>query len=198
MNKNHGYGGSFNHETAEDKCIVELATAKQWRKAIKAVLGLRVGWPEHNPNDPPDCFVDFEGRRIGVELVKLIAQKHLERAALGENPYHGQLFLDMQWSRERFAMELNQTLQSKGLKYAAKKLQIDILVICAAEPWLTSNQARQWLAEIVVTSHQAISNAFLLFDYEPGYHDPGNDTSRHWPVLLLYGDMFGSAGDQPA
>lgn len=191
-NKNHGYGGSFNHETAEDKCTVELAIAIKWRKAINVKFGLHVGLPEHNSNDPPDCFVDFNGRQVGVELVKLIAQEHVERAAKGETPYGGQLFLDTQWFKERFASEVNLTLQTKGSKYAAKQLQIDILVICCAEPWLTSSQARQWLTEIAVTPHQAVSNAFLLFDYEPGYHDHGDDMSRHWPVLWLYGDMFGN------
>ena len=192
-NKNHGYGGAFNHETPEDKRNVELATAAQWRKAIMAEFDLQVGWPEHNPNDPPDCFVDHAGRRIGVELVKLIVQEHLERAARGEDPYHGQLFLDVQWSKDRFARELNRTLQRKGSKYAAKQISVDVLVICAAEPWLTSGQARQWLTETPVKPHPAISKAFLLFDYEPGYHDPSDLDSRHRPVLWLFGEMHSAS-----
>jgi hypothetical protein len=188
MNKNRGYGGAFNHNTPEDKIIVERATAEEWCRAIAAEFDLQVGRLEHNPTDPPDCFADFDGRRIGVELVQLITQNHLERAAQKESPHAGSLFSDMQWTPDRFSHQLNEVLNTKGAKYAAKRLQIDVLVIHTTEPWLTSNQARGWLSETEVAGHPSISNAFLLFDYEPGYHDPAG-ASQHWPVIWLYGDM---------
>lgn len=195
MNKNRGYGGTLNHETAEDKRTVELATATEWRRAAIAEFSLQLGWPEHNPNDPPDCFVDLAGRRVGVELVKLISQKHLERAARGETPYAGQIFRDIQWSKERFGSEIQNVLQRKGSMYAKNGMQIDVLVICAAEPWLTSTQAEQWLDELLLAPHESISNLFLLLDYEPGPPDHASAASRHWPVFWIYGDMFRTAGD---
>jgi hypothetical protein len=187
MNKNSGYGGGFNYDTPDQKRIIELSTAMQRRKAVAAEFDLKVGVPQHNPNDPPDCFVEFEGKRLGLELVQLVAQDHRERAATGETPYQGQLFLDMQWTKERLVSKLNQVLHLKGSKYEEK--QIDILVIFTAEPWLTSDQARLWLVDTEVNRQTSISNACLLFDYEPGHHDPAG-TSRHWPIIWLYGNMI--------
>jgi hypothetical protein len=40
MNKTNGYGGVFNHQTAADKAIVELSTAREWRESIAVEFGV--------------------------------------------------------------------------------------------------------------------------------------------------------------
>lgn len=86
FNKSHGYGGVFNHETPEDKSIIEMSTAREWCNSISTEFGLSTNWPEFNPEDPPDCFVEIEGQRLGVELVQLINQQHKSRATRDELP----------------------------------------------------------------------------------------------------------------
>ena len=190
MNKSHGYGGVFNRETPEDKAIVELSTASEWRISIETEFGLSVDLPESNPDDPPDCYVKYEGRRLSVELVQLIERKHKQRATQGESPYAGQLFTDTQWTIARFGAALNKIIEKKGTNYKNREILIDVLVIHTDEPWLNSKQAHEWLEEIKIQNHPSISSAFLLFNYEP---DRG---TQHWPVFRLYGHLPTSAKDR--
>ncbi|MGO4914671.1 hypothetical protein [Pseudogemmobacter sp. W21_MBD1_M6] len=185
MNKSHGYGGVFNYETPDDKSMVELHTAEEWCESSRVEFGLAIGIPETNCEDPPDCYVEIEGQRLGVELVQLIEREHKSRASKDESPFHGRLFMDMQWSRDRFGAALNEIIKTKGDNYKRREISVDVLVIHTAEPWLTSGQARDWLKDVEVQVHSNILNAFLLFDYEPG-------DVPHWPVFHLFGHL-GSA-----
>ncbi|WP_170459759.1 hypothetical protein [Ruegeria arenilitoris] len=184
MNKSHGYGGVFNHETTEDKAIVEVSTANEWRRAVASEFGLAVGEPEQNPHDPPDCFVQFSGRRLSVELVQLINPNHKRRASNGESPYMQPLFEDMQWTKCRLISELNELIRNKGEKYQQPGIQIDVLLIHTAETWLRFDTAKEWLDTISIRPHRNIANAFLLFEYEPGRG------TKCWPVSFLYGDLI--------
>ena len=161
LNKSHGYGGAFDHETQNDKAIVELRTAEEWRKSIAAQYKCFVGLPENNQSDPPDCYVEFKGRRLGVELVQLINAEHKRRATTGETPYAGILFEQMQWTKPRFETALKGIIQAKGSKYEKRKIQIDVLVIHTAETWLNSSDAFKWLQCSDISEHPAILNVFL-------------------------------------
>ncbi|WP_146176343.1 MULTISPECIES: hypothetical protein [Rhodovulum] len=114
MNRGHGYAGVFNHDGADDKRIVEENTIEEWRASIKAELGVEVDTPLSNINDPPDFFVPINGQHLNVELVQLVEKEHKRRAARGETPFAGQLFLDMQWSKERFISNLQELIYRKG------------------------------------------------------------------------------------
>ena len=184
MNEGHGYGGIFNHANEADKRNVELYTANEWCKSIRAEFGLVVEEPKLNPHDPPDCFVTFEGECLGVELVQLIEENHKGRASRDETPYGGKLFEDMQWSEKRLVSRLNEVIQKKGAQYGKTKKHIDVLLIHTAETWLNPRQAKTWLANIRLMRHANISNGFLLFEYEPGR---GVD---HWPLIYLFGDKL--------
>jgi len=183
MNKGHGYAGVFNYDDNDDKRIVEKSIIEEWRASIKVEFGVETDAPQPNPNDPPDFFVSVKGRQLKVELVQLVEQEHKRRATRDETPFAGQLFLDMQWPRERFFSKLHQIITKKGEKYKKAGLEIDVLLIHTAEPWLTSTQAQAWLEDAHIKTHSSIRSAFLLFQYEPGR---GVD---HWPVLPVYGEL---------
>jgi hypothetical protein len=185
ISKGHGYGGVFNHQTDADKRIVELSTCREWCRSMAAEFNLALGEPRLNPDDPPDCYVTIEGRKLGIELVQLVENKHKKRVMKGETPFAGKLFHDMQWTKGRFSSRLNEEVQKKGAKYRNIGKYVDVLLVHTAETWLNSSQAREWLAEIEIERHPSITSAFLLFDYEPG------GESRHWPVFWLYGDLSG-------
>ncbi len=76
--KGHGYSGEFNSEGIEDKRIVELLTAHEWTRSMDAEYGVILKSLKHNSklNDPPDCFVTFDGQELGVELVQLVEESH--------------------------------------------------------------------------------------------------------------------------
>ena len=182
MNKGHGYGGIFNSETDADKAIVEQSTAEEWREAMLCEFGVHFGPMLQNPDDPPDFWTAKDGRRVAVELVQMVNQKHKQRAMNGESPYHGTLFTDMQWTRERLVETLAGILKAKGDKYTNRGICIDALVVHTDEPWLNSQTARSWLSTDSVLPHPNISSAYLLFFYEPG------SNTDSWPLLQLYGD----------
>ena len=184
MSRGHGYAGVFNHQTTEDKDIVELSTADEWCNSVAAEFNLSVAELGLNRPDPPDCYVIVGGKRLGVELVQLVERMHKQRAAQGETPFAGRLFADMQWSKGRLVSRLNDIILEKSERYDGKKINVDVLLIHTGEPWLTSKQAQAWLEDVSFQPTANIANAFLLFDYEPGMD--------HWPVLRLFGDLGGT------
>jgi hypothetical protein len=183
MNMANGYGAAFNRKTATDKTIVEISTCREWCNSMTAEFGLSVGEPESNLKDPPDCYVIVESRHLGVELIQLVEPEHKQRATNGESPYAGQLFEDMQWSKERLLLRLNNEIKKKGNKYQESRQCVEVLLIHTAETWLNSTQACEWLRDVEFKSHPNIASTFLLFEYEPG-----RDV-EHWPVFWLYGDL---------
>ncbi|HAW46616.1 MAG TPA: hypothetical protein DCX34_05170 [Roseovarius sp.] len=183
MNKGHGYAGVFNYDNSDDKRIVEKRTIEEWRASIEAEFGIEMDTPQPNPNDPPDFFVSIRGQRFTVELVQLVEQEHKRRATKDEMPFAGQLFLDMQWSRERLISKLHELIFKKGEKYKKAELEIDVLLIHTAETWLTSTEARSWLEDVSIKTHPSIRTVSLLFDYEPGRR------VDHWPLLPVYGEL---------
>lgn len=183
FNKGHGYAGVFNAETDEEKTIVELSTAAEWVRSVEAEFGIRARELKSNSMDPPDCFVKVDGLQLGVELVQMVESDHKRRATQDENPNCGELFLDMQWSKDRLVSKLEQLIVKKGVAYSKRSICVDVLLIHTAEPWLDSTQAEEWLADIQIKKHPSINSAFLLFEYEPGRG------VSHWPVFCLYGDL---------
>lgn len=183
MNKGHGYAGIFNYDNKDDKRIVEKSTIEEWRTTLQTQFGTEMDAPQSNPNDPPDFFVSINGQRVTVELVQLVEQEHKRRATKGETPFAGQLFLDMQWSRERLISKLNEIISKKGEKYRKSGIEIDVLLIHTAETWLTSTETREWLEAVNIKTHRSIRSVSLLFEYEPGR---GVD---HWPVFTIYGEL---------
>lgn len=186
INKGHGYAGMFNYGSgAEEKAIVEASTVAEWCRSIAIVFGVDVGEPERNLTDPPDCFVDINGNRLSVELVQMVEGEHKKRATKGESPYSGNLFLDMQWTKERLAAKLNEIIEAKGRNYARRSIHIDVLVIYTDEPWLNVDEAFCWLQSICLSPHPNVARVFLLFSYTPG------SAGMHWPVTQLYGESLG-------
>lgn len=78
---------------------------------------------------------------------------------------------------------MGQIIRKKGEKYKTRGLEIDVLVIHTAEPWLTSTEAQTWLEVANLDAHPSILAVYLLFDYEPGRE------VHHWPVISVYGEM---------
>lgn len=186
-NRGHGYAGVFNSENQNDKQTVELDTITDWCASAAAEYGLEVNELRQNLDDPPDFIASVARPDQKIELVQLVEEEHKHRAAKGENPHHGKLFEDAQWSKDRFERKLNDVIVKKGERYKKKGLKIDMLIVHTAEPFLTSNQAQEWLEEINIEPHPNIDNVSLIFEYEPGRE------MDHWPVVSVYGDLFPKA-----
>jgi hypothetical protein len=127
--------GNFGRPTSQLKVIVEASTAEEWATAVKAEFGLLVTNICSCQSDPPDCYANFEGRRISIELVELVDGKRLKETVAGidfgkEPPhYQGQAMLETQWSKDRFLKELVNLIDMKNMKYERSKLVIDVLIV---------------------------------------------------------------------
>ncbi|GGA22656.1 hypothetical protein [Neptunicoccus cionae] len=183
FNKGHGYAGIFNSDDNDAQRVVEKFTIGEWRNSMKAEFGIEMDEPQPNPNDPPDFSVAIKDQEFAVELVQLVEQEHKIRAAKGETPFAGQLFSDMQWSEERLLAKLHDVISKKEKKYRKAEVEIDVLLIHAAEPWLNSTEARKWIEGGTINKFPSIHSVFLLFEYEPS---SGLD---HWPVVPVYGEL---------
>ena len=181
MNKDNGYGGEFNHETSDDKEIVELATAETWCEEMARQFSVELANLRANKDDPPDCFVDFDGKTLGVELVQMINPDHKRRANKGESPHANPLFQDTQWDASRIRQEVDLLVDQKAEKYAKRGVSIDVLLIHTAEPWLYAAQIEEFLANNTFAPRSGIANVFLLMRYDP--------SRKQWPLFKLYGDL---------
>jgi hypothetical protein len=185
FNQANGYAGVFAHRDADDKALMELSTAEEWHRAMLEKFDVQMGAPVLNPNDPPDCLVEFEGGSVSVELVQLISAEHIKRASKGESQHAGKLFEDTQWSRDRFKSAVEFLICQKGNKYQRKDFAVDVLLIHTAEPWLMPGDVSDWLEQITVLPHSNIANVFLLVSYAPG------SVSETWPLFRDYGELGG-------
>ncbi len=182
MSQGHGYAGVFNRGN-DDKAIVEVSTCAEWIRSALSVTGRRFGPVQHNPRDPPDCWITVDGERWGVELVELVETQHKKRAKKGESPFSGDLFLDAQWDFDRFENRIRTIVQEKDQKYAKASQTIDLLIIHTAEPWLESRQAGDWLAAMPPLHASMIKRVSLLMEYEPGH------AVEAWPMFMLLGEI---------
>jgi hypothetical protein len=180
--------GIFARQTPEEKVIVETSTVEEWATAVKAEFGLHITNISPCQTDPPDCYANFEGRRISIELAELVDGNRLKESVAaidaGKEPphYQGQAFLNTQWSKDRFFDELSVLIDKKTVKYQRNKLVFDVLIIHTDETWLSPQQVRSWLAETDIGPRSTFQSAYLLMTYDPGYVD-------HWPVFRLFGSI---------
>ena len=178
--------GIFGRRTQQDKPIVDASTATDWATAVKSVFGLRVTNINSCETDPPDCYANFEGRRISIELAELVDGNRLKESVAaidaGKEPPHnqGQAFFDTQWSKDRFFKQLSALIDKKNTKYERDKLVFDVLIVHTDEPWLSARQVEYWLAETNIEPRGSFKNAYFLITYDPAYAD-------HWPVFHLFG-----------
>lgn len=109
-----GYASHFKWATDEDKAIVESNIADEWGDSIAAEFNLIPERIKQNLADPPDFLVNTEGKEISVQLVQLVDPVHKQRVAKGETLSAGDLFLGMQWARERPIDKINEISKKKG------------------------------------------------------------------------------------
>jgi hypothetical protein len=180
--------GTFAAQNPQDRTIMEASTAGEWALAVKEKFGLLITNVRPCQTDPPDCYADFEGKSISIELAELVDGHRLRESVIanetGQDPPHlyGKAFLNTQWSKDRFFRELAILIDKKTAKYENHNSAFDVLLVHTDEPWLSPQQVSNWLADKVVEPRSVFRSAYLLMPYVPGY-------VHHWPVFLLFGSI---------
>jgi hypothetical protein len=119
--------------------------------------------------DPPDCLVESDGVRIGVEVTELVDQAFLEAVVIATRA--GATIYDWaSWDRDKFVAQLRSRISAKARPSVVFGGPFDeyVLLIHTAEPGLAVPDVQEWLRELAPIPAGVITRGFLLFDYRPG------------------------------
>ena len=192
INLRNGYASVYASETDTQKAIVEQLTALDWCQSMRELFDIELSNLQTNCSDPPDIWVWYGENRLGVELVEFVDGDHLARAKSRrpkniehppvslESPYSGKLFVDSQWTRNRFIEKLQAVIANKSIRYTEKGVVIDVLLIHTDEPWLEAGNVELWLSDGLIVPPENIVAGFLMFSYRPG-EKPG------YPLFHIFG-----------
>ena len=155
MNTRNGYSSWFAKGSAEDQTIVEISTTRDWAEAVLDKYGLQIQNIRSNPfrNGVPDCFASLNSDAIEIELTELVDEQLLtriqseEEADLRLSPFHGEGFDLAYWSKDRFLEELKKCIDKKELKYSARGIVVDFLIVHTDMNWLLPHEVELWLAD---------------------------------------------------
>ena len=189
-----GHASSLARETPADLRLLEWSIVMDWIDALQAERQLELEGPQlelegphSNPNDPPDCWVEYRGNRIGVEVVELVKDEILAAVARARKDgrritsHHSPLFQSAIWSKEQFLAKLTSLMEKKDQKYQRNCHEIDVLLVATGEPYLSASDVSDWLTDLEGCTLRAIKSVYLMLDYQPGY------PTGHHPIFFVSG-----------
>lgn len=165
--------------------IVESSTTLEFAKALRAVAGISLTNITVNPQDPPDCLTEIDGRQVQIELVELVDGEALAVARKTGRTAHNDAnqFIKAQWDADRFLSKVNAIIDNKDKKYQAYDTCFDCLLIYTGEPWLLPKDVSGWLNETEFHHRKSFRCVYLLMCYDPTY------SQEHYPLFNIYGDL---------
>lgn len=127
-----------------------------------------------NAANPPDCIAhDIQGERVAIEVTELVCQAAVEanqkadRAAIAR--LEPGVMVHRVWQRLDFLAHLERLLETKdGKSYLGGPFDRVALLVHTDEPMLIRSQCEDWLSGHHFGPFKQITEAYLLFSYEPG------------------------------
>lgn len=186
--RGHAGAGAHNDNVLPgSKAAVEDSWAQEWAVAAREHLGLAVAEVAVTGSDPPDARATIAGESVSVELVEFVdgglirrlKSRNQEHSSERLTSHNDPFFTAAQWTQERFIRDLNNLIDRKQERYAARGLEFDDLVIYSAEPWLHPRDVEQWLAGSPVERRGSFRNVHFLMEYVPG-------TPGRYPLFSVY------------
>jgi hypothetical protein len=169
LKKGRQYASFFEWTDKEGK---ELGVAQEFVKALNAEMGLALSSPRLQRPDPPDAIcTSAAGERVAVEIAELVTEEAVRRTAMGED-------LLRVWRPGDVSSAVSGLLLRKDEKtfHGGPFGQLYVCLF-TDEPMLTIDAAREELAAVKFGPFRQITDAFLLFSYDPG--------TRTYPVIRL-------------
>ncbi len=168
-------------EPGHHKKVKERAWVKDFAKSLLAEFGREITKIESNPDDPPDCFGEEEGKKIGIEVTELVKGEILDRIAqkrYGKRDYSpSEQFMDEQWVHSDFIKRTQESIDKKSERARRKGETFDVLLIYSDEDELPPDRLEEWLLNEKFLAPN-IKEIFLLRSGWPGYRD-------HSPLFML-------------
>ena len=153
---------------------MDRSTAAEFATALKSLYGIEITNICDGP-DPPDVRAQVGTRWVGLEMVQLLKREVLEKRlrAPPAFAYQGQ-FEESQWTREEFERRVNDLLDAKENKYAARDEDwvADALIVHTDEDWLDWHAVHGWLSGLNFRPRRKLRSAYILLFHSPLYPNP--------------------------
>jgi hypothetical protein len=166
---------------AENKAINELGVVETLLKSLSVDIKSLVST---GANDPPDCMLDLDGVKVGIEVVAVMDQEARQMSAAARRDNRDEFTAI--WNQQSFRAYLMKTIKikeekivnGKKSKKAANSCGEFWLILHTDEFYLYSVNVSEFIAEWVLPS-EVFERVFLVLSYEPGRDDAG------YPVFAL-------------
>ena len=163
--------------TTDLKPFEELELARDFARSAKAEFGLILK-TFRSGDDPPDVTAKLDGKKIGIEVTRLLDQEFLNKN-VKRSSQHISTTRAFIWSANTFETKVNDILDSKGSNYQNRSIEIDILLIHSDELWLNPRDVKDWIGNMSFQRRCSINSAYLTLFRDPTY-------SKLSPVFRLY------------
>lgn len=182
-----GHAQTFAQDGKASREMIERIVVSEWAKCLYEESGIRVEKIRSNGAGPPDCTAEINGHAVSIEVTELVDGgiiQSIDRARKGKSPAltGSALFDRLQWFKGRFFNAIQNLIDEKHTKYSSRipKIEIDILLVCSAEPWLSPHDLRTWLSSDSLKQRHSFKAAYLIKTYDPSF------SKSHWPLFKLW------------
>jgi hypothetical protein len=123
-------------------------------------------------SDPPDCEVEIDGVRCGIELTEFVHRRALERSIKAHKAGSQQRYY-FEWTREDFLEQLNEEITKKDQPRDLKDGPWEryFLIFWTGEIRLGLEELSKFLEDVVIGC-ELITDVFIGLDYHPGQGYP--------------------------
>lgn len=167
--------------------MIERIIVSEWAKCLYEKTGICIENIRSNGAGPPDCTAEINGDVMSIEVTELVdghVIKSIDRSRRGKSPAltGSVLFNRLQWSKDRFFNAIQNLIDDKETKYSSRipKIEIDVLLVCSAEPWLSPHDLHTWLLSDFLKQRHSFKAAYLIKTYDPSF------SKKHWPLFKLW------------
>lgn len=155
-----------------DRGRKELSVVEELVIALNSSSGLTLREPREFLPDPPDCVcLNQAGELVAIEVAEIVCEEAARLNAQGTNVYR-------YWRTGELASHVSRVLKGKDAKsFNGGPYASIITCLFTDEPALTVEQAKTELATQQFGPFNQITNAYLLFSYQP--------ITQSYPVIAL-------------
>ncbi len=164
-------------EPGHHREVQERDWVNEFAELLSAKFGRELTEIRSNPDDPPDCFAEEEGKKIGIEVTELVKGEILHRIAqkrYGNKDYSpSEQFTDELWTHDDFIQRVQESIDKKVDRARETGKIFDVLLIYTDENDLYPERLKEWLSNEKFSAAN-ISEVFFLRSYWPenGDHSP--------------------------
>ncbi len=164
-------------EPGHHREVQERDWVNNFAELLSAKFGREITEIQSNPDDPPDCFAEEEGKKIGIEVTELVKGEILHRIAqnrYGKKDYSpSEKFADEHWVHDDFVQRVQELLDKKVERARKTGKIIDVLLIYTYENDLYPERLKEWLSNEIFSAANISEVFFLRSDWpENGDHSP--------------------------